>query len=66
MGKYNKALILFGIILIALILEGLGIETGLDVEHYIGLLVADVLVWAVPNKNGKTKNRSDISHRVNQ
>lgn len=59
LGKYNKALLLFAIILIALIAEGLGIDTGLEIEHYITLLLIDAGIWAVPNKNGKPKSSSE-------
>jgi len=47
-----KALVLLIIIAIIAIADGFGVDTGLEIQHYIGLLVADGLVWAVPNKYG--------------
>ena len=46
-----KALVLLVIIAVIAIADGLGIDTGLEIQHYLGLLVADGLVWAVPNKD---------------
>lgn len=44
-----KALLLLALIVIAGIADVLGIGLGLDIEHYVALLVADLGVWAVPN-----------------
>ncbi len=46
-----KALILLALIVIAGVAQAAGVELGLDVEHYVSLLVADGLVWAVPNQS---------------
>lgn len=45
-----KALILLAIILLAGLAQSLGYDLGLDIQHYVALLVADGFVWAVPNK----------------
>jgi len=45
-----KALVLLVIIAAIYVADTLGVDTGLDVQHYIGLLVADAIVWATPNK----------------
>ena len=44
-----KALILLALIIVAAAAQALGLELGLDIEHYIALLVADGIVWATPN-----------------
>ena len=46
-----KALLLLALIVLAGIADALGIGLGLDIEHYIALLVADGFVWAVPNED---------------
>ena len=45
-----KALVLLAVIIIALVADVLGVDVGLDAKHYIGLLLADLGVWAVPNR----------------
>jgi len=47
---YAKALVLLAIIVVIFVADVLGVPVGLEAEHYIGLLIADVVVWAVPNK----------------
>jgi len=47
---YAKALVLLAIIVVTAVLDLLGAPIGLEVEHYVGLLIADAAVWAVPNK----------------
>jgi len=47
--RYAKALVLLALIILAAIAEVLGLDLGLNIEHYISLLVANVLVYAVPN-----------------
>lgn len=49
-NKYAKALLLLALIIIAGIADLLGIGLGLDIQHYIALLLADVGVYAVPNR----------------
>ena len=44
-----KALILLALIALAAISQGLGLDLGLDIQHYVALLIADGIVWAVPN-----------------
>lgn len=46
-----KALVLLALIILSAIADSLGLGLELDIEHYIGLLVADGFVWAVPNKD---------------
>jgi len=46
-----KALILLALIILAGIVQALGVDLGLDLEHYIALLLADLAVWAVPNSS---------------
>lgn len=48
---YMKAIVLLALILATALADGLGLELGLDVEHYVALLLADVAVWAVPNRD---------------
>jgi len=48
--RYAKALVLLVLIIVAAVAQWLGVDVGLDMEHYIALLAADVLVWAVPNQ----------------
>lgn len=50
LARYNKALLLFAVIVIAALAQAVGVDLGLDVEHYIGLLLIDLGVYAVPNK----------------
>ena len=50
LGRYAKALVLLALIILAAIADVLDIGLGLDIEHYIGLLVADLMVFLVPNK----------------
>lgn len=50
---YAKALVLLLVIVVVAVLDLLGIDLGLDIEHYVGLLIADIAVWAVPNKSAK-------------
>lgn len=47
-----KALVLLALIVIAALTQAAGLDLGLDVEHFVALLVADGLVWATPNKDG--------------
>lgn len=47
---YMKAVVLTAIIAVTLVADILGAPVGLDAEHYIGLLIADVAVWGVRNK----------------
>lgn len=47
---YAKALVLLAVVLVALIAEAAGVDVGLDPAHYIGLLLADLGIFAVPNK----------------
>lgn len=49
-GKYAKALVLAAVIVVAVVADAAGVETGLDPIHYIGLLLANLGVYAVPNK----------------
>ena len=49
-----KALLLLALIVVAAIADALGLGLNLDIEHYIALLVADGLVWAVPNEDPET------------
>lgn len=44
-----KALVLLGLIILAAVAQAIGLDVGLDIEHYVALLVADLGVWAVPN-----------------
>lgn len=44
-----KALILLVLIALAAISQSLGLDLGLDIQHYVALLIADGIVWAVPN-----------------
>lgn len=53
LAKYNKALLLLGAIVLAVIAQSLGIDLGLDVEHYVALLFIDLGIYAVPNKDAK-------------
>ena len=46
-----KALILLTLIVIAGVFQAIGVDIGLDIEHYAALLIANVGVWAVPNKD---------------
>jgi len=48
--KNAKALILLALIIISALADLLGIGLDLDIEHYIALLLADGIVWSVPNK----------------
>lgn len=45
-----KSIVLTLIIVATLTADVMGVSIGLDAEHYIGLLVADIVVWATPNK----------------
>ena len=47
---YAKSLVLLALIVLAAIADAAGVIIDLDVEHYVTLLVAEVLVFAVPNK----------------
>ena len=49
LGKYAKALLLLGLIVIAGIADVLGFGFDLDIQHYVALLLADIGVWAIPN-----------------
>ena len=49
--------------MLAAIADAAGVIIDLDVEHYVTLLVAEVLVFAVPNKgNAKVEADTDIRH----
>lgn len=50
LGPYAKSVIPLALIVLAIIADGLGVDVGLDVEHYVALLLADFAVYAVPNK----------------
>jgi hypothetical protein len=53
LSKYNKALVLLVLIVVVAVVEKvLGFDLGLNAEHYLGLIVADFLVWLVPNEEG--------------
>lgn len=45
-----KAFVLLLVIIVAAVAQWLGVDVGLDLQHYVALLVADLAVWAVPNK----------------
>jgi hypothetical protein len=45
-----KALVLLAVIVVAIVSDAVGLELGLDIEHYVVLLLANFGVWAVPNK----------------
>jgi hypothetical protein len=45
-----KALILLALIALAGVADAVGVDVGLDAEHYVALLTADFLVWLTPNK----------------
>lgn len=49
LGPYAKSVIPFLLIVLAIAADALGVDVGLDVEHYVALLLADALVYAVPN-----------------
>jgi len=51
-AKYNKALVVLLVIIVAGIFDLAGVE-GLEVGHYITLLLISLGVWAVPNKQKK-------------
>jgi len=46
-----KAFVLLAVIILTGIVQALGVDLGLDLEHYIALLLADLAVWAVPNSS---------------
>lgn len=50
MMKYAKALILLALIVIAALVQLFGLDLQLDAEHFLGLLLADLAVWYVPNE----------------
>jgi len=45
-----KAFVLLLVVIVAAIAQFFGVDVGLDLQHYIALLVADLAVWAVPNQ----------------
>lgn len=51
LAKYAKALLLLGAIVLSLIAQAIGVDLGLDVEHYFALLLIDLGIYAVPNKD---------------
>lgn len=48
LGPYAKAAILLALIVVAAVAQAAGLDLGLDVEHYVALLVADLVVFATP------------------
>jgi hypothetical protein len=48
LAPYAKALILLMLIVLAGVAEALGLDLGLDVEHYVSLLGADLVVFLTP------------------
>lgn len=48
LGPYAKALILLVLIVTAAAAQAAGVDVGLEVEHYVALLVADLVVWLTP------------------
>lgn len=50
-----KALLLLAVIAVAGVAELAGVDLGLDVQHYVGLLLADLGVWAVPNRDDRAE-----------
>lgn len=52
---HAKAIILPLVVAIAAVAEWAGVDVGLDLEHYIGLLAADVLVWLTPNRDERAE-----------
>lgn len=51
---YAKALVPLALIVLALLGNALGVDTGISIEAQITLLVAALGVYAVPNANNTT------------
>jgi Na+-translocating ferredoxin:NAD+ oxidoreductase RnfE subunit len=46
---YAKALFLLGLIVLAAVAQLAGVDLGLDIAHFVVLLLANLGVYAVPN-----------------
>lgn len=53
-GDKAKAVILLWIIVGAIAAEAAGVDVGLDLEHYVVLLLTDLGVYAIPNRDPAT------------
>ena len=51
LAEYNKALLLLVVIILVGITEASGVDLGLDIEHYVALLLIDLGIYAIPNKD---------------
>ena len=51
LAEYNKALLLLVVIILVGVTEAAGVDLGLEIEHYVALLLIDLGVYAVPNKD---------------
>ena len=54
LAEYNKALLLLVVIILAGVAEAAGVDLGLDIEHYVALLLIDLGIYAIPNKDKET------------
>ena len=50
-NRNAKSVLLLAVILLAMGAEALGFDVGLDIQQYIGLLLVNLGVWGIPNRD---------------